>query len=290
MVIRRYYLLFLLIIFAAVTGYGQVNQPNKSRAMRVMTYNIRLATKADSVNYWPNRKALVSGLINYHQPDLLGVQEALPEQIDDLEKLLPQFSYYGVGRDDGKRQGEFSAIFYRKDRFKPLGSGTFWLSDTPNVPGSKGWDAAITRICSWVKFQDQQTNKTFYHFNTHFDHRGEKARENSSRLIVSKIKQMVGQLPVVITGDFNVPATATAYTTMVTGTGLQDAQQLTEIPTYGPDQSFNGFKFGQMPSAKIDFIFVRTGIRVKRHAIITDSFENRYPSDHFPVLAEIELR
>lgn len=281
--------IFFLLLLAAFTGFGQENRSKKNTSTRVMTYNIRLATKSDSVNYWPNRKALVAGLINYHRPDLLGVQEALPEQMDELEQLLPQFSYYGVGRDDGKRKGEFSAIFYRKDRFKLLDAGTFWLSETPEVPGSKSWDAAITRICSWVKFRDRQTKKTFYHFNTHYDHIGEQARENSSHLVVQRLKGMAGNLPVVITGDFNVPATASAYTTLVNGTGIRDAQELSEIPPYGPNQSFNGFKFCRMPSAKIDFIFVRTGIRVKQHAVLTDSFENRYPSDHFPVLAEIEL-
>ena len=140
---------------------------------RVMTYNIRLDTPRDGINQWRLRKDRVADLIRYHRADLLGVQEALPNQMVDLKTALPGFNWYGAGRDDGKEQGEFSAIFYRSDRFQLLDKGTFWLSEAPETPGSKGWDADVTRVCSWVKLRDRWTFQTLYHFNTHFDHVGE---------------------------------------------------------------------------------------------------------------------
>ena len=283
------FLYFCLLMTMASAQKPAAKKPANA-PLRVMSYNIRYATKTDSINYWDNRKSKVAGLLRYHQADLIGVQEALHRQLTDLEKDLPEFAWYGVGRDDGKISGEFSAIYYRKNRFKPLDKGTFWLSETPEKPGSKNWDAAITRLCSWVKFQDLKTGHTFFHFNTHYDHMGKIAREKSSEILVAKIKAIAGTTPVVITGDFNVPQTAPAYATMINGTTIKDAQFISETPHYGPLGTSGGFLVNRPLKAKIDYVFVKGPIRVLQHAVITDQWDNYYPSDHLPVLAEIEIK
>jgi hypothetical protein len=170
----------LLLTLASVVGIISACSTNKGSAakvpIRVMSFNIRLNTPADSANAWPHRKEMVASMMRFHRADLTGVQEALKDQMDDLTKLLPEFGWMGVGRDDGKEAGEYSAIFYLKDRFAVLEQNTFWLSESPEKPGSMGWDAACVRIVTWAKFKDKRMGKAFYHFNTHFDHIGEKAR------------------------------------------------------------------------------------------------------------------
>jgi endonuclease/exonuclease/phosphatase family metal-dependent hydrolase len=163
----------------AVRPISAVAEPHY---LRVMTFNIRYDEPRDKENAWPNRKELVASMIRFHHADLVGLQEALKRQLDDLEKLLPEYAWVGVGRGDGKTEGEYSAILYRKIRFTYLASSTFWLSETPDV-ASMGWDAAYPRIVTWVKLKDNRTSKTFFHFNTHFDNRGVLAREESSKLL-----------------------------------------------------------------------------------------------------------
>lgn len=290
---RSFYWLLLLIGFLSTETLAQPLAGKKGKAvptMRVMTYNIRLATTADSINYWPNRKHKVEGLIRYHHPDLLGVQEALPVQIADLDATLNQYSRYGVGREDGRQKGEFSAIYFRKDRFRLLDSGTFWLSLDPEKPGSKSWDAAITRICSWVKLKDLHTRKVLYHFNTHFDHRGKVAREKSAQLILQQIQSIAGNAPVILTGDFNVPPTSSPYQVMVTNSGFADARSISQTPPYGPDGSFSGFRVNRPLQARIDYIFVNKPVQVLQHAILTDQQDGYYPSDHLPIVAEVLVK
>ncbi len=289
----RYTTIFLLLLLSltiSFSGNAQTRSAKPTATLRVMTFNIRYANPKDSLNFWDLRKDKVAGLIRYHKADLLGVQEALVSQLKDMEKAMPEFAWYGVGRDDAKEKGEFSAIFYRKDRFKLLDKGTFWLSENPQQVGSKSWDAAITRVCTWVKFQDLQTNKTFYHFNTHYDHLGKIAREKSSVLLVKQAQTIAGKFPVLITGDFNVDQKTEAYKTMIANTGFQDAQFVSETPHYGPNGSFNGFSLLKPLQPKIDFIFVKAPVRVLQHAVLTDQQDGRYPSDHLPVIAEVEIR
>jgi endonuclease/exonuclease/phosphatase family metal-dependent hydrolase len=290
---RIYYWLFILFSFLGTETLAQPLLGKKSRqapALRVMTYNIRLATTSDSINYWPNRKDRVVGLIRYHHPDLLGVQEALPEQISDLDAALAGYTRYGVGREDGQQKGEFSAIYFRKNRFKLLDSGTFWLSLEPQKPGSKSWDAAITRICSWVKLKDLGTKEVFYHFNTHFDHRGKVAREKSAQLILQQIQGIAGQAPVILTGDLNVPPSAPAYQTLVANTGFQDTRTISQYPPYGPNGTFSGFRVNRPLGERIDYILVNKPVRVLQHAVLTDQQDGYYPSDHLPVVAELLLQ
>jgi len=261
-----------------------------------MTFNIRYDEPRDKENAWPNRKELVASMIRFHQADLVGVQEALERQMGDLEKLLPDYAWVGVGRDDGKTGGEFSAIMYRKARFSRFESSTFWLSETPGVP-SKGWDAAYPRVVTWVKIKDTTTGKLLFHFNTHFDHRGVHAREESARLLLKRISAIAGQLPVVVTGDFNFNESSIGYQILTGKTlekeigsqsSLRDARYLSQHGHHGPTSTFNEFK-ALIPEMKIDYVLVKGTVRVLQHGALSDTWNGRYPSDHLPVLAEIVI-
>ena len=179
-------------------------QGKKDTPFNLITYNIRMNTPDDGVNAWPLRKEKVAGLLKFHQADIFNVQEALPEQMDDLVALFPDFDHVGVGRDDGVRKGEHMGVFYKKSRFEKLTDGMFWLSQTPDKPGF-GWDAVCNRTVTWIKLKDKITKKVFYVFDTHFDHRGNKAREESSKLILKSIKEINKEnLPLILTGDLNL--------------------------------------------------------------------------------------
>ncbi len=263
-----------------------------SSSFRVMTYNIRMDTVNDGKNQWHLRKDRVIGLIRHYKPDLLGVQEALPQQMADLQAGLSDYGSYGVGRNDGRDSGEFSAVFYRHDRFELTDKGTFWLSETPDTPGSIGWDAALPRICSWIRLKDRSTNKDVCYFNTHFDHRGEKARRESAHLILNRIQQITGSAtPAILTGDFNLGPESDAYRTIITNTTFQDAKLLTEAPHSGPDDTRFGFDVESSIGYRIDYIFITSSnFKILKHAHLTDSENKCYLSDHLPVLAELAYK
>lgn len=258
----------------------------KKMPINTASYNLRYNTSNDGINAWPNRKELVKGLIRFHEFDIFGVQEALRGQLDDIAELQ-DFAFLGNGRDDGKQGGEHSSIFYRKDRFKVLESGDFWLSETPEVPG-KGWDATCcNRICSWAKFKDLKTKKSFYFFNVHFDHQGVVARRESGKLMVKKIQEIAKNATVILTGDFNSkPETEQILHIQ---TILSDAKKITQTPPYGPEGTFNSFKFDAPLKERIDYIFVSKQVSVLKYGVLTDSFEQRYPSDHQPVVVKVIL-
>ena len=258
--------------------------------IRVMTFNIRYNEPSDGVNAWPNRKQKVADVIRFHKADLVGVQEAQIGQLRDLEMLLPDFAWCGVGRTDGKEDGEFSAILYLKQRFRILECKTFWLSETPEIAGSKGWDGAYPRILTWARFRDQKTKKTFYHFNTHFDHVGVKARFESAKMIIGRIRNASGGAQSVLTGDLNVKEDTEAYKTLAApNSGLKDARYSSKHGHFGGGSTFNAFKEMQ-PANKIDYIFVTPGIQVFEHGVLSDNWDGLWASDHLPVLAEILLR
>lgn len=259
----------------------------KTATINIASYNLRYNNKGDGVNAWPNRKENVKALIRYHEFDIFGVQEALVGQLKDVAEL-PEFAYYGKGRDDGKEGGEHSAIFYKKDRFKMLKSGDFWLSETPDKPGL-GWDATCcNRICSWAKFQDLNTKKAFYFFSVHFDHQGVEARRQSGHLMVKKIKEIAGNTTAILTGDFNsTPETEQIKT--ISGL-LQDAHDVTKQPAYGPEGTFNSFKFEAPMDKRIDYIFVSKNVDVLKYGVLTDAKEQRYPSDHQPVVIKALIK
>jgi endonuclease/exonuclease/phosphatase family metal-dependent hydrolase len=253
-----------------------------------MSWNLRLYNNWDGPNIWENRKEEVKGLILFYQADILCTQEGVLNQLVFLRDTVGGYDYIGVGRDDGKEKGEFSAIFYRKDRLEVTEQGTFWLSETPGVV-SKGWDAAIVRVCTWGVFRDKKSKKQFMVFNTHFDHIGQVARENSARLIMAKMKELnTKNLPVMLAGDFNSTPDSKPYQVMAEV--CIDARMVSEIPAYGPLATFNGFRFDQEPTERIDYIFIDGKTRVKRYAVLTNSQGQRYPSDHFPIFTELVIK
>ncbi|MCB9272790.1 MAG: endonuclease/exonuclease/phosphatase family protein [Lewinellaceae bacterium] len=263
--------------------------------LRVMTFNIRYPNPGDGVDAWPNRKELVASMIRFNGADIVGLQEAFRFQLDELSALLPGYAWYGLCRTDGSKtpnpDNEFSAIFYRQDRLEILDSGTFWLSESPDTPGSKGWDAALPRISSWARFRDKANGQVFYHFNTHFDHMGAQARAESARLIMARIKAITSGEPILLTGDFNCTPTDEPYRILTSETsGLADAMFLSEMPHHGPLSTWSGFQFPGVPGRRIDFIFVNDKVQVLRHAILSDCWSGRFPSDHLPVLAEVHLK
>ncbi len=269
-------LLFGLVLMSAVQA--QKNQP-----IQIISYNIRLNVASDGINAWPNRKDNVKALVKFYDADILCVQEALPEQFDDL-LANTEFDVVGVGRDDGQRKGEFSAIYFNKKRFEKKDGGTFWLSTTPAVP-SKGWDAALNRICSWVKLYDKANKKTFVVFNTHYDHIGVQARIESAKLIKQKIQEIAPSLPVVFTGDLNVTPETEAIATIKSF--LSDAKEVTIEAPYGPTGTFNAFKWDSPLKDKIDYIFVNKSFGVQKFGVLSDSKDMRYYSDHLPILAKL---
>lgn len=260
--------------------------------LRVMTFNIRYDNPGDGVNAWPNRKDWVASLIRFHGADAVGLQEALARQLGDLDARLPGWARVGVGRADGREAGEFSAILYRTDRLEVLESGTFWLSPTPEVAGSKGWDAAIERVATWARFRDRRTGCRVLHLNTHFDHMGEQARQQSARLIRLRLPTLAGGLPVIVTGDFNSTPSSDAYRIFTRDTipgaiaPLADALTASRTPHYGPMSSWTEFKAIQ-PGRRIDYVLVSAGVEVLSHGILPDSWDGRFPSDHLPVLASV---
>jgi len=203
-----------------------------SQNLKVMSFNIRLNVDSDKENSWTNRKQDVADLLSYYHPDYFGVQEALPEQMKDIKNGLKNYDYVGVGRDDGKEKGEFSAIFYDTERLQMVKSGTFWLSETPEKP-SKGWDAALNRICTYALFRDKESKKEFMALNLHFDHVGNVARVKSSELILKKIKELNPKnLPVTVTGDFNL--TEDSEPIKIMSQNMKDSFYHSEIKHYGP--------------------------------------------------------
>ncbi|MGC9326722.1 MAG: endonuclease/exonuclease/phosphatase family protein [Candidatus Hinthialibacter sp.] len=266
-------------------------------AIRVMTYNIRMNTPSDGINAWPNRKDHVAEMIrDKYQVDIVGVQEALIEQVHDLEARLTDYMRIGVGRDNGWDQGEHMAIFFRKDRFELLQHNTFWLSETPEIPGVRSWESACNRIVTWAKFKDRKSDREFYHFNTHFDHRSQYARVESAKLIWRRISLLTDGLPVVLTGDFNVRETNEAYA-ILTGkepvgdsrSDLKDARYISKTPHQGPTSTFTRNQWTETgePETKIDFIFVRNGFQVLSHQTPADKYDGRFPSDHLPVVVDL---
>src|SRR5688572_4523556 len=219
---------------------SQLTQQAYSQHITVGSFNVRLQTDRDTGNLWINRAPMVVGLLRFHGFDLFGTQEGFRNQLDDIKKGLPGFEYYGAGRDDGKQKGEHSAIFYRKDRFKLLKSGDFWLSETPDQP-SMGWDGKCChRVCTWVQLQDQKTGKKFYFFNAHFDHQGIVARKESSKLILERIRAIAGTEPVIFSGDLNGNRESEWYRTISSSGFLTDTHTIADF-RYEGNGSFNSF-------------------------------------------------
>lgn len=286
----------LAVILAAgcarVPGSDTIHEPWRGHGvLRAMSFNIRYGTANDGANSWPNRRELAIGVIRDFNPTVLGVQEALRFQLEEIRQELPWLGEVGVGREDGKEAGEYSAILYNSRQLTLLEHGTFWLSETPDVPGSKSWGNSITRIATWAWFCDSVTRRDFVVLNTHWDHESQHAREESAHQIVRWLSSNAEGEPLLVMGDFNSGEQNAAFQTLVTagdsGVHLRDSfrtmhQDATQVGTY---HAFSGRRDGE----KIDAILVSPDWGIGASAIVTTSDDGRYPSDHFPVTARLVL-
>lgn len=258
--------------------------------LRVMTFNVRYDNPDDAPNDWPQRRQTVALTLPVHNIDLAGLQEALHHQLTELAAALPQYGWIGAGRDDGAQKGEYTPIFYRKERLQLQDQGLFWLSTKPDSIGSVGWDAALPRIATWGKFRDRRSGKTFVALNTHLDHMGETARRQSADLILRRLSQLAPGMPIFVTGDMNSARQDSAYLRLTDpADGLQDTELVAIHGHYGGAQTFNGFRESLHPGRIIDFVLVRGTGRVLYHATISERGDGRFVSDHYPVFAEVEL-
>lgn len=257
--------------------------------MKIMSFN--LLCGGEGGRDWPCRAEMVLDLIRRTDPDTLGVQEAHHGWIETLCAGLPDYDFVGIGRDDGKTKGEYSAVFYKKEKYDLLASGSFWLSETPDVPGVKGWDAACVRICSYAKLREKDTGRRFVHFNTHLDHRGLVAMQKGAELVTKKAEEICPDLPAFFTGDFNVTPDSAPYRTVIAG-GFRDARE--EAPVRDDSPTFHcevyvTDAYREAPSI-IDYCFVKGDVTVRSFRVLRDVYPgDLYPSDHFPVLAEVDL-
>lgn len=256
--------------------------------IKAMSFNIRLDAASDGENRWDLRKNRVSGLMQYHEPDFIGAQEVLHHQLMYLDSSLSNYSYIGVGRDDGKTQGEYSCIFYNSDKYIPIQQSTFWLAPKSDSV-CMGWDAVCNRVCTYGLFKNKKTKQLVWVFNTHFDHVGKTARTESAKLILQKIKSLnTKNDPVILLGDFNLRPTEEPIQRIAAE--MHNAREISQL-VYGNIDTWNAFKFQSKPNGGIDYVFVNKHpkIKVDKFATITDSYDMKYPSDHFPVMATLTI-
>ncbi|MFT4576797.1 MAG: endonuclease/exonuclease/phosphatase family metal-dependent hydrolase [Polaribacter sp.] len=274
------YLILLLTI---------VSCSSEKEQFTIMTYNIRYDNPNDGKNQWENRKEFLVDQIKYNEVDLFGIQEGLHHQVQYLNNEFTDFSYVGIGRDDGKEKGEYSAIFYNSKKLRVLENNTFWLSETP-AKISVGWDASMERICTYAVFESIQTKQQFLVFNTHFDHIGDLARAESSKLIYSKVEEInSSDLPVFVMGDFNLLPESEPIKYL--SKQFNDSKKISMLKPFGPTGTFNGFKFHEPVKDRIDYIFTnKEKVQVHKYAVLSDSKDCKYPSDHLPVVLEVEFK
>ncbi|MEN9633065.1 MAG: hypothetical protein RL077_1469 [Verrucomicrobiota bacterium] len=274
---------------AAGAGVNSVSPP-----FRLMSFNVRTSTAADGPDAWPLRKNILIETIERFQPTLIGFQEVREDQHDEIIARMPDYAFSGVARDDGKRKGEWSLIGFRKERFSAQNHGDFWLSEQPEVPGSKSWDAALTRICSWVRLRETATGREYVFANTHFDHRGVIARREASRVLSEQLAKIAAGVPAILTGDLNIKEDNPAYAVLVQPTlpgAIRWIDSYREIyPQRATDEaSFHGFK-GTLAGSRIDFIFHTADFKATASAIDRFSKGGRYPSDHYAVTAILVIK
>ena len=282
--------IFWMLAGVVLLALGACSQKKEEKVqVKWGTFNVRYDNPADSMNNWQYRKDRVADFVKSQNLDVVGMQEVLHNQLEDLKARLPEYTEVGVGRDDGKTQGEYSPLFFKKDRFDLLDSNTFWLSQYPDSVGFIGWDGACTRIATWAKLKDKNSGRIIMAVNTHFDHVGTEARTKSALLIIDKIKEIVGEQPAVLTGDFNVSDKWDAYQTITTNEFvMKDAFKIAEKKE-GVDYTFHDF--GRIPAdscEKIDYIFVTPQIKVVDELIPAET-PGQFLSDHNPHVATLEF-
>ncbi|GAA4470053.1 endonuclease/exonuclease/phosphatase family protein [Nemorincola caseinilytica] len=253
----------------------------------VGTFNLRYANAHDTGDLWEDRLPMVADIVRFHEFDILGTQEGLHRQLVDVYKTCEKYEFYGVGRDDGAEVGEHSAIFYRADRFRAVDKGDFWLSATPDRP-SFGWDAkCCKRLCTWVKLYDRQAQQAVWVFNAHYDHEGQQARRESSKLVLRKIEEMAQGDKVILMGDLNATRDSEPYGLIARSGLLKDSYSLATAKLEG-NPSYHAFGKQLKGSDVIDHIFIKGKFKVARWSILSNSFHGKFPSDHFPVMAELQ--
>jgi endonuclease/exonuclease/phosphatase family metal-dependent hydrolase len=274
-------ILLAVLVFVPASLAQQGRDP-----IAVMSFNIRYGTAKDGENEWSRRRTMLFDLVREQDADVIGLQEALDFQIDEITTAVTAYATIGVGRDDGRARGEFAAILFRKSRFRVAEGGTFWLSDTPAVPGSKSWGNNITRICTWARLIDRD-GRGFFVYNVHLDHQSQPSRERSTQLLRERIaaRSFVTD-PVLVTGDFNVGEKNAALATLLGP--FVDSFRIVH-PQEKTVGTFTGFKFGNIEGDKIDYILVQPGTEVMHADIVRFARDQRYPSDHFPVVARVRL-
>lgn len=276
-------------IFYVLLAFVMLSCGNTPVELNVMTFNIRYDNPEDSLNNWQYRKDVAANIVRMKNIDLLGTQEVLINQLNDLKERLSDYNAVGVGREDGKEAGEHSAIFYKKTRFTEVESGTFWLSETPEVPGSKGWDGACERVATWAILKEKTTNRKLLFMNTHLDHVGKEARQEGVTLLLNKAKERGQGMPVIITGDFNAHSDSDVIAHVTASGEFRNSNTIAKeaIGEYG---TFHAF--GRIPEKRrsvIDYIFVTTPIEVAAYEILPDKLNDIYLSDHTPVTARIVI-
>lgn len=280
----------LALLLFACAGGGYSRDPAEPLTVNVMSFNIRFGTADDGANSWPRREELVYDVIRRRDADFVGLQEALRFQIDGIHEAVPGYGEAGVGREDGKESGEYSAILYKLDRWQADKSGTLWLSDTPDVPGSATWGNEITRIVTWGRFVEKRTGRAVWVFNTHFDHVSQPSREKSAELLAARIAKREPRDPVIVTGDFNAGESNPAVLYLKNPERRSPVTLVDTFRVLHADErmagTFNDFT-GRRDGPKIDYVFAEADAEVKEAGIVHAGRNGRYPSDHFPVYAEI---
>ena len=287
---KRLFLFSVVIILFLMQGCKKRTDED---ILKVMTFNIRYDNPRDSANAWPNRAGFLCRFLKNEKPDLIGMQEVLASQFEYLDSVMTDYNSIGVGRNDGAKGGEMNPVFFRKERFDLIRTRTFWLSETPEVAGSKAWGAGLPRIVTWVELSEKTTSEHFYFFNTHFAHDSDSARIMSSELLLGKIDSIASGFPFVITGDLNMLISGKGYK-ILTGPYesvplLSDTYAVTDKRPTGPAYTFNGFS-DSTSSGRIDYIFVRNGMKVLEHKTFIKKERGIYISDHWPVMATISLK
>jgi endonuclease/exonuclease/phosphatase family metal-dependent hydrolase len=286
MKLNHWILGFALLVIPALASRAE---PATNQPLCVMTYNLRFASSTPP-NAWPDRRPLVREVIQSIKPDVIGTQEGLHAQLLDVAADLPDYSWVGVGRNDGKTNSEFMAVFYLKSRLEALSTNHFWLSDTPEIAGSTTWGNSNRRMVTWLKFRDQITRNEFYFFNTHFDHQVQPAREKSAALVRQRVAALETKLPVLLVGDFNAGAGRNKAFDILTSEGFfSDSWVQAKERRNDGVNSFNSFKSPSWDGQRIDWILTRGDIAVDRTEIVTFSRAGQFPSDHFPVVAWLKL-
>jgi endonuclease/exonuclease/phosphatase family metal-dependent hydrolase len=275
-------------------GEISASGPTAGLDITVMSYNVRYANPNDGAHVWENRRDGVASVIRFHRPDVIGVQEAAPTQVDDLRERLPSFAWLSAGRGAAGEAGEYASLGYDADRFEPVSDGTFWLSETPSEPGRSGWDAALPRLVRHARFGVDGTDAEFVHFNTHFDHDGERARRESAALLRDRIDEIAPASPILVTGDFNARPSSAAYEQLTAdredgGRAIVDARTASSTASHGPETTMTDFR-ALVPDKKIDYVMVSAGADVHLHGVVSAMVDNgRFPSDHLPVLARVSF-